>query len=70
MALILSVSRSWGISGPGALINPVAVVFVAHNLSPTGTLMRDGQSFPSTMGRILGTQLAIGWGDACAALLK
>jgi hypothetical protein len=36
MALILSVSPSWGISGLGALINPVAIVFVAHNLNPPG----------------------------------
>src|SRR5437870_1552515 len=39
MALILSTSPSGALPRPEALINPVAIVFVACNLSATATLM-------------------------------
>src|SRR5258708_35664694 len=52
---------------PAALINSVHVLFITHTLSAT---MGVGQFLPSTMVRMIGTQLDVAWDPASVDPLK
>ncbi len=64
MALILSGSPSRRITQTRGLGRPRGYRLRDTQVEPTATLIGASQSLPSTMGRMIGMQLAIDWGTA------